>query len=72
MNVLGTVMNGVVILDNGHHIPEGTRVEVTIKPSSKAASPLGEILLRHAGRATGLPEDLAEQHDHYLHGKPKR
>ena len=33
---------------------------------------LGEILLRHAGKAVGLPEDMAAQHDHYLHGGPKR
>jgi hypothetical protein len=25
-----------------------------------------------AGKAVGLPEDLAENHDHYLHGLPKR
>jgi len=67
----GTVANGVIVLDQPGALMEGTRVEVTIKPSSKAASPLGEILLQHAGRATGLPEDLAERHDHYLHGTPK-
>ena len=72
MSVLGTVVNGVVVLDNGQNLPDGTRVQVTVNPSPKAASPLGEILLRHAGKAQGLPEDLAEQHDHYLHGMPKR
>jgi hypothetical protein len=25
-----------------------------------------------AGKAKGLPADLAEQHDHYIHGTPKR
>jgi hypothetical protein len=25
-----------------------------------------------AGTAQGLPADLAAQHDHYLHGTPKR
>jgi hypothetical protein len=24
------------------------------------------------GAADGLPEDLAENHDHYIHGAPKR
>jgi len=32
----------------------------------------GVALLRFAGKATGLPPDLAENHDHYLHGLPKR
>ena len=25
-----------------------------------------------AGIAKGLPPDLAEQHDHYIHGTPKK
>lgn len=38
----------------------------------KAASPLGEILLRFAGIADDLPADIAKNHDHYLYGTPKR
>jgi hypothetical protein len=30
------------------------------------------MLLRHAGKAEGLPEDAAAQHDHYLYAAPKR
>ena len=29
-------------------------------------------LLRHAGKVSGLPRDLAKNHDHYLHGHPKK
>jgi hypothetical protein len=32
----------------------------------------GEALLEVAGSAQGLPSDLARNHDHYLHGAPKR
>ena len=32
----------------------------------------GEALLEVAGRARGLPQDFAEQHDDYLHGGPRR
>ena len=39
---------------------------------AQPTSSLGEMLLRHAGKAVGLPEDMAAQHDHYLHGTPKR
>jgi hypothetical protein len=69
----GTVTNGVVVLDGGAAVPEGTHVEVKvpINPDT-AASPLGRVLLRFAGRAQGLPADMAAQHDHYLHGTPKR
>jgi len=33
---------------------------------------LSEALLEFAGVAEGLPPDLAENHDHYLYGVPKR
>ena len=32
----------------------------------------GEALLEVAGAVDGLPPDYAENHDHYLHGLPKR
>jgi hypothetical protein len=72
MSLEGTVLNGVIVLDKGKNLPEGTRVEINVKEVHIAASPLGEVLLRHAGKAVDLPEDMAEQHDHYLHGTPKR
>jgi hypothetical protein len=33
---------------------------------------LGQKLMKYAGRAVGLPEDAAAQHNHYLYGTPKR
>jgi hypothetical protein len=32
----------------------------------------GEALLEVAGTARNLPNDFAHNHDHYLHGAPKR
>jgi hypothetical protein len=32
----------------------------------------GEALREIAGTAQGLPSDLARNHDHYLHGTPRR
>jgi hypothetical protein len=78
MVVKGTMTNGVVVLDPGARIPDGTRVDVTIltvpeagEPGT-AASPLGQRLMQLAGTADDLPPDTAAQHDHYLHGQPKR
>ena len=31
-----------------------------------------DVLLEFAGKAEGLPPDLSANHDHYLHGTPKR
>jgi hypothetical protein len=72
MNLTGTIVNGVVVLDGTAKLPDGTRVDIVVPEQSKAASPLGEMLLRHAGKAKELPADAAEQHDHYLYRTPKR
>jgi hypothetical protein len=72
MSLEGTVVNGVIMLDREEKLPEGARVEVVVKPPEQASSPLGAMLLKHAGKAVGLPEDMAEQHDHYLHGTGKQ
>jgi hypothetical protein len=40
-----------------------------IRPGGKS---WGEALLEVAGTVQGLPPDYAENHDHYLHGLPRR
>ena len=72
MSFQGIVFNGTIILENQMQLPDGTKVLVSVQELPKAASLLGEMLLRHAGKAGGLPEDAAAQHDHYLYGTPKR
>jgi hypothetical protein len=44
-------------------------VEVAVQPGEKKLT-LAEKLLRHAGTVPDLPADMAEQHDHYIHGTP--
>ena len=75
----GHVEKGVVVLDDSVVLPDG--LAVSIEPSlpgrqepavGKSDETLGQKMLRHAGRAVGLPSDLAENHDHYLYGTPKR
>ncbi len=76
MEYYGTVTNGVVVLENANDLPEGMRVRVAPLegPSSIGTSKgtLGQRLLKYAGTARNLPADMADQHDHYLHGRPKR
>lgn len=72
MSMFGTVINGVVVLDNGHTLPEGARVTVVVAEPASEATTLGQRLLKLAGTVDDLPPDMAEQHDHYLHGSPKR
>jgi len=64
----GHMANGVIVLDEPAKIADGAPVEVT---PLKARS-LAERLRRVIGKAKGLPSDLARNHDHYLHGRPKK
>ncbi len=75
----GHVKNGVVVFDQPVALPDG--LEVSIEVAEKAsATPAneeqiptpGQTLLKYAGKAVGLPEDSARNHDHYLYGAAKR
>ena len=72
MELTGVVSNGTVVFDQPCIVPNGTKVTVHIEPSADGPATVGKRLLKHAGTVSGLPEDMAEQHDHYLHGTPKR
>ncbi len=69
----GEIRNGVVVFDGASAPrPEGTKVRVELVDRDAALKSLSERLLSVAGTAVGLPPDMAENHDHYLHGTPKR
>ncbi len=87
MDILGKVSDGVVVLKDPKALPDGTvvRVERVEKPVEKPgggsvaesdAEPDGpsifEELLSLAGTVKGLPTDFARNHDHYIHGTPKK
>jgi hypothetical protein len=62
------------------HVPDGTPLEITLPPegaSPESAAPapgrtLAERYAKFVGLADDLPPDMAKNHDHYLHGAPKR
>jgi hypothetical protein len=70
----GTIRNGTIVLDQPPPLPEGARVEVVVKEETEENPPatLRGVLLLSAGCLSDLPADFAEQHDHYIHGTPKR
>ena len=59
------------MLDPKVELPEGIEVRVEPVPPlarKTLAEQLGDLI----GSVPDLPPDMAEQHDHYLHGAPKR
>jgi len=71
MTIAGTIQNGVVVLDQPAQVPDGTRVQVVVIPEPDG-EPTLRGLLKLAGTVNDLPPDFADQHDHYIHGTPKR
>ena len=55
----------VIVPDEPVDLPEGQRFRVTIEP-------VPDDEATQAKMPDDLPEDLAEEHDHYIHGTPKR
>ena len=54
-------------------LPDGTEVRVEAVTSRAQPEPATMLdLLEFAGIVTDWPEDMAENHDHYIHGAPKR
>ncbi len=70
----GQVQNGVIVLDEGTPpLPEAMKVRIETAPETFGEGPtLYERLKSIIGYAEELPEDMAEQHDHYIHRTPKR
>ncbi len=80
----GEIRNGVVVFDPGAPLPEGMKVRVepieraetlTSESDSEPIAGTRAMLLAWARKAEEIaprfPSDLAENHDHYAHGKPR-
>lgn len=72
-----SVKKGALVLDQPLDLPEGTRVEVEVRPAPSPAEtePVPTLLEQMSdlvGRAEGLPSDLARNHDHYLYGRERK
>ncbi len=71
---LGEVRDGVVVFEGQvPPLPPGTKVRIEPIAVDDASTPtLAERLGPIIGSIANLPSDMAEQHDCYLHGTPKR
>ena len=68
MEFRGQVKGGVVVFDNGSP-PEGTVVRVEVVAAQES---IWQKLRKYSGTVKGLPSDMARNHDHYIHGAPKK
>jgi len=79
MTYRGRVKNGVVIPEPGVRLREGMDVRIepvgemeNVGEGSKETRQLREGLLSFSGVIKEGPSDLSRNHDHYLHGTPRR
>lgn len=78
MTVEGHIENGQIVLNTLLELPNGTRVAVSVQPtqdvshSDQELPTLYERMKSFVGSVECLPPDFAINHDHYLHGQPKR
>ena len=68
MTLRGRVKDGQILLDEPAVLPEGAEVKVEI---ISGTATIWQKLRSVAGTIPG-PADWAENHDHYIHGTPKR
>ena len=68
MSFWGKVSKGTVVLPPEANLPDGTEVRVEPVPPKTLAERLRDVI----GTVRGGPPDWAENHDHYIHGTPKK
>lgn len=71
MTFIAKVHQGAILLPPGIDLPDGAQVEVHSQPGPALTKKAGKGLLQFAGSIEG-PSDFAAEHDHYIHGMPKR
>lgn len=68
MSYRGRVSKGTVVLPADANLPDGAEVCVEPLPAKTLVERLRDV----TGTVHGRPPDWAENHDHYLHGTPKK
>jgi hypothetical protein len=72
MSITAIVENGTIKLPPGVHVPDGTKVEITLPEEAPHRANVAERYAKLAGLAEDMPEDLARNLDHYVHGHAKK
>ena len=70
MSYKGKVENGQIKLPPDAMLPEGAEVTVDVVETAPIAPFAAELL--KLSKARDWPTDMALNHDHYIHGTPKK
>ena len=70
MSFTASVENGEIVLPPGIDLPNGTIVRIELL--QEAIPTVWDTLKKFDGIADDLPADMAANHDHYIHGHPKK
>jgi len=75
MSITAVVENDTIKLPPGIHVPDGTKVEITLpeaKPKDPNRKSVAQRYAKLAGLADDMPADLSRNLDHYVHGHTKK
>ena len=75
MSITAIVENDTIKLPPGVHLPDGTEVSIEPRTPRHTTETQPRTLAERYAEFIGIldgPEDLAENHDHYASGAPKR
>lgn len=73
MSFTATIENKMIKLPPGVDLPDGTEVRIEpLRAEPEEPPTLAERYADFIGVVTDGPGDLADNHDHYLYGLPKR
>lgn len=70
MSIDATVINDTIKLPEGMHLEDGT--QVIVLPRLRERKTFAERYAKYIGCVNSGIGDLAENHDHYLYGTPKK
>ena len=72
MTYRGHIEKGVVVFDGTVRPADGAVVHVEEVAPNADQPTWAEVFKDLIGAAEGLPVDMAENHDHYIHGTPRK
>ncbi|EDY19870.1 hypothetical protein CfE428DRAFT_2459 [Chthoniobacter flavus Ellin428] len=72
MSITVVVENDTIKLPPGVHVPDGTKLEITLPEETSTKKSALHPYTKLVGLADDMPADLARNLDHYLHGHAKK